>query len=339
MKEPCITTSAVEQEERRRTFWSIYLLDKLVSCGKSRPPAIFDEDCQVQLPCDEDKFRGGQFQKTATLYQVSNLVADFDHIGGNFALTILAASALGRCARYVLHQREADEMAPWDQRSEFASINMYLLQIGRHLRIDNTSVDDIAREYRKPDGSLDHQRASHLIFSYTVFHLCYCLLNHPILLRLRLQRLSYRIPTNFLLRGLHTSTEHASMVIDLLHKSSTAGFPIQASFYAYTATLAGSIIVAVQSAKVAGPVPATKLAQDSQRALGILERMGHVWEHASKMVGWLSFCCLFYTATYTLALFFLFCNTRYIVCWFLFFLYLLFAKGLETANEIISILK
>uniref|UniRef100_A0A8H7KAT8 Xylanolytic transcriptional activator regulatory domain-containing protein n=1 Tax=Bionectria ochroleuca TaxID=29856 RepID=A0A8H7KAT8_BIOOC len=197
MEEPSSTFSIVEQEERRRTFWSIYLLDKLVSCGRSRPPAIADEDCRASLPCDEEAFRQGSFQKTATLYQVSNWTADSDRIGGNFALTILAASALGRCARYVLHQRDADELAPWDQRSEFASINTYLLLVSHHLRIESTSVDDIAQAHMKPDGSLDYQDAAHVVFSFAVFHLCYCLLNHPILLRLRVQKMSYRVPPTF----------------------------------------------------------------------------------------------------------------------------------------------
>uniref|UniRef100_A0A0B7JNG1 Zn(2)-C6 fungal-type domain-containing protein n=1 Tax=Bionectria ochroleuca TaxID=29856 RepID=A0A0B7JNG1_BIOOC len=284
MEEPSSTFSIVEQEERRRTFWSIYLLDKLVSCGRSRPPAIADEDCRVSLPCDEEAFRQGSFQKTATLYQVSNWTADSDRIGGNFALTILAASALGRCARYVLHQRDADELAPWDQRSEFASINTYLLLVSHHLRIESTSVDDIAQAHMKPDGSLDYQDAAHVVFSFAVFHLCYCLLNHPILLRLRVQKMSYRVPPNFLRRSLQTSCEHASNAIELVHKASAAGFPIRPSFYAYATTVAGSIIMmAIRSGEQSTIQMASELQEKNQQALMILEEMGRVWEHASKM--------------------------------------------------------
>lgn len=32
----------VEREEHRRVFWSVYLLDKLVSCGRARPPAVLN---------------------------------------------------------------------------------------------------------------------------------------------------------------------------------------------------------------------------------------------------------------------------------------------------------
>ncbi|KAK7217827.1 hypothetical protein V2G26_005830 [Clonostachys chloroleuca] len=284
MEEPSCTSSIVEQEERRRTFWSIYLLDKLVSCGRSRPPAIADEDCRLRLPCDEEAFRQGSLQKMATLYQVSNWTADSERIGGNFALTILAASALGRCARYVLHQRDADELAPWDQRSEFASINTYLLLVSHHLRIESTSVDDIVQAHTKPDGSLDYQDAAHVVFSFAVFHLCYCLLNHPILLRLRVQKMSYRVPPNFLRRSLQTSCEHASNAIELVHKASAAGFPIRPSFYAYATTVAGSIIMmAIRSGEQSTIQMASELQEKNQQALMILEEMGRVWEHASKM--------------------------------------------------------
>ncbi|KAI1872771.1 uncharacterized protein JN550_003645 [Neoarthrinium moseri] len=284
MKEPSGTSSVVEQEKCRRVFWSIYLLDKLVSCGRSRPPAIHDEDCQVQLPCDEMAFRNGYAQRTATLHQVSSWTAESNHIGGNFALAILAASALGRCARYVLHQRETDELAPWDSRSEFATINTYLLLVSHHLRVESMSVDDIVQKHQKTDGSLDCQDAGHMLFSHAVFHLCYCLLNHPILLLLRLQKLNYRVPANFLVRSLHTSCEHASMIIDILDQAATAGLPIRASFYAYATTLAGSIItIAIQAENQPSLLSVSKLQENSQQALSILERMGHVWEHASKM--------------------------------------------------------
>ncbi|EGU78122.1 hypothetical protein FOPG_12956 [Fusarium oxysporum f. sp. conglutinans race 2 54008] len=42
--------SATEIERRRRTWYSIYVLDRLLSLQLGRPPAIHDEDCSVALP-------------------------------------------------------------------------------------------------------------------------------------------------------------------------------------------------------------------------------------------------------------------------------------------------
>ncbi|KAJ4196150.1 hypothetical protein NW767_009610 [Fusarium falciforme] len=40
----------VELERRRRIWYSIYVLDRLLSLQLGRPPAIHDEDCSVPMP-------------------------------------------------------------------------------------------------------------------------------------------------------------------------------------------------------------------------------------------------------------------------------------------------
>ncbi|KAG4277351.1 hypothetical protein FPRO04_07648 [Fusarium proliferatum] len=42
--------SGIELERRRRTWYSIYVLDRLLSLQLGRPPAIHDQDCSVALP-------------------------------------------------------------------------------------------------------------------------------------------------------------------------------------------------------------------------------------------------------------------------------------------------
>ncbi|KAG7407162.1 hypothetical protein Forpe1208_v012688 [Fusarium oxysporum f. sp. rapae] len=47
INEPSPMLHIIEQKKRRRIFWSIYLLYKLMFCGRARPPAIADEDCHA----------------------------------------------------------------------------------------------------------------------------------------------------------------------------------------------------------------------------------------------------------------------------------------------------
>ncbi|KAH8672293.1 fungal-specific transcription factor domain-containing protein [Ilyonectria robusta] len=284
MKEPSPLLPIVEQEERRRVFWSVYLLDKLVSCGKARPPAIADEDCHVQLPCEEDVFRTGTWKQTATLHQLLNWNADLGEIRGHFTLAILVASALGRCARYVLHERETDYVRPWDSRSEFAAITSFLLLIEQHLQVDDLSVADIIANSRLPDGSLDHQTIGHAIFARVVFHLCHCLLNHPFLLTLRLQKLKAKAPPSFLTRTFETCCEHARKVPSWLDQAQAAGCHVEASFYAYSTCLAGSLLsLFIHAQQERGNSPEPELVEAGQQALRILKSMGKFWSHASKM--------------------------------------------------------
>ncbi|KAF5544235.1 3-hydroxymethyl-3-methylglutaryl-coenzyme a lyase [Fusarium napiforme] len=284
MNEPNPMLPIVEQEERRRVFWSVYLLDKLVSCGRARPPAIADEDCHVQLPCEEEVFRTGTWKQTPTLHRLLNWDADLGEIRGYFTLAILVASALGRCARYVLHQREIDDTLPWDSRSEFAAINSFLLLIEQHLQVEEVPIEDIISQNKLPTGTPDHQVVGHAVFARIVFHLCHCLIGHPFLLALRLQNLKVKAPASFLSRTYEVCCDHASKIPSLLHRAQEAGCHVDASFYAYSTCVAGSILsMFIHGKESMGQVPSQQLLESGQHSLEILDKMGHFWDHAAKM--------------------------------------------------------
>lgn len=286
MKEPSPVLPIIEQEERRRAFWSIYLLDKLVSCGQSRPPALFDEDCHVQLPCNERTFQSGVWQQTPTITKFLDWNTGAEAVPGTFSLTVAAASVLGRCARHVLHGRETDEILPWDSRSEYASLNSSLLLVDHLLHTEETSIDDLVEQHKSPDGTPDHDLMGHVIFARVLFHISHMLLNHPFLLRLRLQKLNCKIPPAFFARTLQTSCDHACKVSAFLDAAAAAGCHVQSSFYAYGSAIAGSILsLVIHAEQERGESPGFELIQSCQQAIHILERMGRIWEHASRMVG------------------------------------------------------
>ncbi|KAF5518243.1 putative transcriptional regulatory protein [Colletotrichum aenigma] len=284
MREPSEKLSIIEQEERRRCFWSIYLLDKLVSCGKDRHLAISDEDCSVRLPCDETTFRIGGLERNVTLHQLHDWNTDPSSARGNFPIAILAGSALGRCTRNVLHDREVDGVPPWDSRSEYASINSILLLVESRLQMDQISIDSIVETNRTEEGSIDHQVVGHVIFARTVFNLCHCLLNHPFLLRRRLRGRNGQAPSSFLLLAFQRSYDHARSLINVLHDAAAAGCHLGASFYAYSACLAGSTLsLNMHAEKHHGGQRSAEMLRATQESLSILEKMGQFWDHASKM--------------------------------------------------------
>lgn len=45
--------SAVEREDRRRVFWTVYLFDRLSSSRLGYPATIHDDDIDVELPSME----------------------------------------------------------------------------------------------------------------------------------------------------------------------------------------------------------------------------------------------------------------------------------------------
>lgn len=43
---------AIENEERKREFWNVYILDRMYSVVTGRPVLLSDEDIDVELPCE-----------------------------------------------------------------------------------------------------------------------------------------------------------------------------------------------------------------------------------------------------------------------------------------------
>jgi hypothetical protein len=84
-----------ESEKRRRIWYSIYVLDRLLSLQLGRPPAIHDEDFHVLLPSRAAEFDlEGKFVHTARLEQ--------GPLKGDYFLAVIAFSQiLGQVLREV----------------------------------------------------------------------------------------------------------------------------------------------------------------------------------------------------------------------------------------------
>lgn len=62
----------IEQEIRRRTFWSCFAMDRYLSSGKYRPQMLNVNDLQVQLPSSERAFLFGEKVRTLQLGEELN---------------------------------------------------------------------------------------------------------------------------------------------------------------------------------------------------------------------------------------------------------------------------
>ncbi|KAL4890265.1 fungal-specific transcription factor domain-containing protein [Aspergillus ambiguus] len=284
MREPDTWLSYTEQEERRRSFWSAYLVDKLISCGKSRPLAILDEDCHVQLPCDEETFQTGEWKKTPALAGLLEWNTEMVERPSPFALAILMASIFGRCTRYVHQRRHAREIPPWDTKSEFAAISSSLLLLESYSTLGGRRVSEFIQNSERTPRDIGH-----LVFAHTLFHLCHCLLNHPFLVRLCLKPFGSKIPASFASKALQAGQDHAKQLLDLIQEAKEAGCLVESSFYAYCIAVAGGIhSLSISLNVMCDNSAADRGSQDSmyyfQQTLDWLDRLGLLWAHAENMV-------------------------------------------------------
>ncbi|KAJ0110307.1 uncharacterized protein J7T55_000740 [Diaporthe amygdali] len=284
IKEPDRSLPLAEQEERRRTFWSIYLIDKLVSCGKDRRPAILDKDCHVSLPSDS---KGEAWTSNYKLRDLMRWGTVLPKPRSTFTLIILAASALGHCARSVLHDRVENKSCLWTAGPDFAASHDLLLLVESYFNNEVYSVEHALSTFQTADRSIDHQIVESVIMAHTILHLCHCLLNHPFCIQIRLQALGIQAPDIFLHSALQKCREHACILIRTIFDASNAGAHINASFFAYSACFAVTIaefIHEIEIEKHKKGESRLRLMNATQQSLVILERMAPQWDHAGKMV-------------------------------------------------------
>ncbi|RSL38053.1 hypothetical protein CEP53_015222, partial [Fusarium sp. AF-6] len=286
--EPPPHLSIIEGEERRRTFWAMYIVDKLMSCSRSRPAAIDDQSFSIRLPCDEQKFLDGDWALTPTLGEAmawDNMDADATPLG-SFGLCVLASSVFSRCVRYAHGWTEPETLLPWDPRSDFNSVISSLLLLESHLNIGGTSSPPDTSSGSSPagDDSLSQHQANQLAFANAIFHLCHCLLNHPFLVRLRLRRVASRTPNSFASRAFDLAQEHARQLSHLLSVTSNTLSSPSPSFYSYCASVAASIhSLAMFSSRQRHGLASYDATKYFRQSVDFMEKLEQVWPFSAPM--------------------------------------------------------
>lgn len=241
--EPEDSLSLTEREERRCTFWSVYLLDKLVSPGRHRPPALLDDICILRLPSAHDRSQDGSAVGGPTLAALNDIPESPPlHQGDHFALTIFMASVLGRVVSFHFQHKMSSAHVPWDSRSEYAHIYGILLSFETYSDATDGSFAAVLDRDFGYNGIVDFSMAGHFCFSHAVYHLCHCLLHHPFLLHQRLQlQKPRRVPPSFVREAVHRSRAHARHLTSVLQALQDSGCLAYASFYGYCAMVAGVV--------------------------------------------------------------------------------------------------
>ncbi|KAF5548289.1 zn 2cys6 transcription factor [Fusarium mexicanum] len=244
-----------QQEERRRVFWSVYLLDRLVSCGRGRPPAIVDASCHEGGLMGQDTIVGRDDEPNSLdISTPMSFDPDFNIRGPH---------------------------PPWDPGSDFAGIESDLLHFEAYLEIQRP-IDEILAPYVLAEGVVDSQSSGPIIFSRALFHLCYCLLNHPFLLRRRINTCRNLAPVSFIKRSSDLAWLHAQQMMVLIRESRKLGCSFHASSSGYAVTVAGSIIALWTYDEHSPTSQEAHILLDE--ALGYLDIIGHHWSNVKTMV-------------------------------------------------------
>ncbi|ORY15610.1 fungal-specific transcription factor domain-domain-containing protein [Clohesyomyces aquaticus] len=85
----------IEQEIRRRTFWSCFIMDRYLSSGKYRPSMLNTQDLRIQLPSSDRAFMFGEKVKTQLLGEDAEGVAHRADVQNQRKATVMLGTQNG----------------------------------------------------------------------------------------------------------------------------------------------------------------------------------------------------------------------------------------------------
>ncbi|KAL1614550.1 hypothetical protein SLS56_012073 [Neofusicoccum ribis] len=281
MNEPDAALPAVEREERRRMFWSTYILDKLLSCARDRPPALLDEHCRLRLPRDEHDPQD-TCSDMPLLRQMN--ATDSPALESAFGLAVGVTSILAACFQQMRLDEPESHTLPGRcaHVSDFAATQSRLLLF----EVNHGPGEDFRQLLRSrafgPDGAVDARRAGHIVYTYATFGLCYLLLNHPLVLRRNLDAGGKPLKAGFLQRRLHTCTTTSLYLVGIFRDAQDLGVSLRSPFYSYCLTVAaGLLVLQIQAGSHSQHA---QLLADLAFCQGLLRDMSGYWACARHMV-------------------------------------------------------
>lgn len=281
MLEPDSSASDLERDERRNLFWSLYLLDRFVCCAFTRPPALKDSECLLNLPTYSELESG--FTVTSLHQLLDGTNRDPSLRPGMFGISIALSSVLGRTVKCMMNGgRRLEEH--WNPRSEYSAIYRDL-EFLKELAVKNGPVLAAPDQPRSPETmpDPDREQIAHMVLSHTLYHLSHCILGHPYLLGLKVSTLPRsNIPAAWFEETRTTCLVHAGALITILVEAKAAGYMPVPSFYSYCILVAST----VQALHLySDDRSARKSSADYLKtSLQYLADMSELWENAHIMV-------------------------------------------------------
>ncbi|RDL31982.1 uncharacterized protein BP5553_09384 [Venustampulla echinocandica] len=126
-----------EKEARRRTWWSCFIMDRMLSAGKCRPTMIDVDRLRVQLPCSDDDFLFARKSTTGILNPSWNRNIEpgvVVHDDGILGWYIRLVEIFGRFAEWsYAGGRRTETLPPWDSSTGFFKLRHELEEFRRSL--------------------------------------------------------------------------------------------------------------------------------------------------------------------------------------------------------------
>ena len=171
--------SFIEQEVRRRTFWSCFVMDRFASSASSTAPQFLrEDDVHIQLPASEQEFTFGIPVRTEFLDGSQSFQNGIEAAAKGtldvYAYLIKAVAIWGRVITFVNRPRaDLKRYVPWSPGSDFLKLDddLYTLhsKLPANLKYTRNNFSGVIAENQSPLFILLHICIRHSLF---LLHRC-----------------------------------------------------------------------------------------------------------------------------------------------------------------------
>ncbi|KAH8596012.1 fungal-specific transcription factor domain-containing protein [Bisporella sp. PMI_857] len=166
----------IEKEVRRRTLWSCFVMDRLLSAGKYRPNMIAVDRLRVHLPCLDDQFLFGEINIDPSYLHASWLESDTARRSasdnGVLSTYIRLVEIFGRFSEWsYAGGRRTETRPPWDSSTQFFKLRKELEEFYRVLPSHLTFTE------ANLSAHIEKRSATAYTSMHTLYSLCLIMLH------------------------------------------------------------------------------------------------------------------------------------------------------------------
>ncbi|PVH76928.1 hypothetical protein DL98DRAFT_591771 [Cadophora sp. DSE1049] len=263
-----------EKEERRRCFWSLFLLKRLHGADFM----ILDFSAEDNFPwypetTGEPLSPGQESSPARTDEQGPDK--------GIVAYAIQLSEVWFKITRYARRRGKPSSLPPWSSQSEYALILAHQMDFETRMpyihrfepaKFSQRSVDHLNsnRDYWGP-----------WLFIQFLYHTNLCLLNHPLLLSLRLRNFKCVIPEIFLQHTSDLISSHATWIINFIDMLEAKPFKVTDPFLGHCVAIIATIYL--QESFVDDPGTRREKQDNFDKCLKFIRGFGEQWPHLGRI--------------------------------------------------------
>lgn len=276
------------QEERRRCFWSLFLLKRLHGAEFS----VLDFSGEDNFPWYPAST--GKPAKLITIdrERLSLEVEEVTKDAGIVAYSIQLSEVWFKTTKYARRRGNPSPLPPWSPKSDYAMIMAQQMEF--ETRSPNIHRFKPVGFFKRSPEELQKDRDywGPWLFVQFLYHTNLCLLNHPLLMSLRLRTLrSSAIPEIFLQSTADLVTTHEKWIVHLIDILAAKAYKVSDPFIAHCAAIVATIFL--QETFERDATIRTEKRENFTKCLRFIEGFEE-WPHVARIVNILQIAHLVY---------------------------------------------